>query len=442
MGKLPRRAPRSLPALREKLAALHLTLASVDARTARARLFPDTARVRRTASSRSAACCRDRARGRVRDAARRLLRGRRSARRRARTARRRPDALVVYGTKAFPNVALLRLLAEEGVGADVSTLGELAFAQAAGIAGERLVVHGNNKSDEELRGRGRGGRARRARRAERGRARARAAGVRARARARHAGRRGRHARGDPDRRTTARSSACRPTRRSSAIADARAPGSTSQGSTSTSARSSRDSTRALLDRRLARRVLRARRDELGWTPAVLDLGGGLGDPLHRASEPAPSRSREFVGRSSRGSRERLARTPSQLDPRAGPLARRPRGRDALPRRRREASSGGVDATSPSTAACPTTRARSSTARATTALLANRADEPPTGVFAVAGKHCESGDVLIERGRAAEPRRGDLLAVPATGAYTLAMGSTTTRVPRPAAVLVARRRGAR
>ena len=39
-----------------------------------------------------------------------------------------PDALVVYGTKAFPNVALMRLLAEEGLGADVSTLGELAFA--------------------------------------------------------------------------------------------------------------------------------------------------------------------------------------------------------------------------------------------------------------------------------------------------------------------------
>ena len=61
-----------------------------------------------------------------------------------------PGALLVYGTKAFANVALLKLLAEEGVGADVSTLGELAFAQAAGIPGERLVFHGNNKSEEEL----------------------------------------------------------------------------------------------------------------------------------------------------------------------------------------------------------------------------------------------------------------------------------------------------
>ena len=72
-------------------------------------------------------------------------------RRRARLFRRAAgDGLVVYGTKAFPNVALLRLLAEEGVGADVSTLGELGFARAAGLAGERVVVHGNNKSRDEL----------------------------------------------------------------------------------------------------------------------------------------------------------------------------------------------------------------------------------------------------------------------------------------------------
>src|SRR5207244_9091584 len=55
-----------------------------------------------------------------------------------------------YGRKAFPNVAILRLLAEEGIGADVSTLGELRFAREAGIGSQRLVVHGNNKSDEEL----------------------------------------------------------------------------------------------------------------------------------------------------------------------------------------------------------------------------------------------------------------------------------------------------
>src|SRR5213075_102317 len=62
-----------------------------------------------------------------------------------------PKALVVYGTKAFPNVALLRLFAGEGLGADVSTLGELRFARSAGMPAERIVFHGNNKSDDELR---------------------------------------------------------------------------------------------------------------------------------------------------------------------------------------------------------------------------------------------------------------------------------------------------
>jgi diaminopimelate decarboxylase len=73
----------------------------------------------------------------------------------------------------------------------------------------------------------------------------------------------------------------------------------------------------------------------------------------------------------------------------------------------------------------------------TALLANRADEEPTGTFTIVGKHCESGDLLIDAVSLPEPRRGDLLAVPATGAYTLAMSSTYNAVPRPAAVLVAR-----
>jgi diaminopimelate decarboxylase len=50
-------------------------------------------------------------------------------------------------------------------------------------------------------------------------------------------------------------------------------------------------------------------------------------------------------------------------------------------------------------------------------------------------HCESGDVLIDDVSLPSPRRGDLLAVPATGAYTLAMASSYNGVPRPAAVLV-------
>jgi diaminopimelate decarboxylase len=72
----------------------------------------------------------------------------------------------------------------------------------------------------------------------------------------------------------------------------------------------------------------------------------------------------------------------------------------------------------------------------TAMLANRPGDEVAGAYAVCGKHCESGDVMIERVALPEPRRGDLLAVPATGAYTLAMSSNYNGVPRPAAVLVA------
>ena len=81
----------------------------------------------------------------------------------------------------------------------------------------------------------------------------------------------------------------------------------------------------------------------------------------------------------------------------------------------------------------------STARATPRCSRTARTSSRTGVYTVAGKHCESGDVLIDAVELPEPRRGDILAVPATGAYTLAMSSTYNAVPRPAVVLVRRRR---
>jgi len=57
---------------------------------------------------------------------------------------------VAYATKAFLCVAMARLAHEEGMGLDVSTGGELHVALTAGVPADRLVLHGNNKSDEEL----------------------------------------------------------------------------------------------------------------------------------------------------------------------------------------------------------------------------------------------------------------------------------------------------
>ena len=69
-------------------------------------------------------------------------------------------------------------------------------------------------------------------------------------------------------------------------------------------------------------------------------------------------------------------------------------------------------------------------------LAGRASDAPDGPVMLVGKHCESGDVL---GTAlplpADVAAGDLLVMAATGAYTEAMASNYNRLPRPEAVLV-------
>ena len=57
---------------------------------------------------------------------------------------------VSYASKAFLCVAMARLVADEGMAIDVSTGGELHVALAADVPAERLVLHGNNKSDAEL----------------------------------------------------------------------------------------------------------------------------------------------------------------------------------------------------------------------------------------------------------------------------------------------------
>jgi diaminopimelate decarboxylase len=72
-----------------------------------------------------------------------------------------------------------------------------------------------------------------------------------------------------------------------------------------------------------------------------------------------------------------------------------------------------------------------------ALLANRMNAEPGPRVTVAGKHCESGDVLIKDVHLpADVAPGDLLCIPATGAYTYSMASNYNRVPRPPIVMVA------
>lgn len=61
------------------------------------------------------------------------------------------DFSVVFASKAFPCTAVLSLFAQEGLWCDVASGGELHLALAAGFPAERIVLHGNAKSEEELR---------------------------------------------------------------------------------------------------------------------------------------------------------------------------------------------------------------------------------------------------------------------------------------------------
>ncbi|HEV8105324.1 MAG TPA: diaminopimelate decarboxylase [Gaiellaceae bacterium] len=340
-----------------------------------------------------------------------------------------PDAQVVYGTKAFPSLAILRLFAEQGLGADVSTAGELEFARRAGILGERLVVHGNNKEDELLRD------ATAARAlivldslAELDRARGWGAtrflirvtpGIEADTHeavktAHHGSKFGL----PPD----------------DALEALELAGDAEGLHVHVGSQLQHFGASLMTVDWVAGFAARARA-ELGWTPSVVDLGGGLG--VRHVLEDPPFTVEEFVG----GLVGELGRAWKLQGLPAPQLILEP-GRSLVSRAGVTLYSvGGVKRASAATTYVTVDGGMSDNPRPAlygaryTALLANRAEEPATGAYAVAGKHCESGDVLIERVELPEPERGDVLAVPVTGAYTLAMSSTYNAVPRPAAVLV-------
>jgi diaminopimelate decarboxylase len=72
----------------------------------------------------------------------------------------------------------------------------------------------------------------------------------------------------------------------------------------------------------------------------------------------------------------------------------------------------------------------------TAVLASRVRGDDVTDVAVAGKYCETGDILIQKVALPLPRVGELIAVPVSGAYQLAMASNYNMAPRPAVVVVA------
>ena len=71
----------------------------------------------------------------------------------------------------------------------------------------------------------------------------------------------------------------------------------------------------------------------------------------------------------------------------------------------------------------------------TAVIANKASAPADTKVTIAGKCCESGDLIQEHTPLQQAEVGDILAVFSTGAYNYSMASNYNRIPRPALVMV-------
>lgn len=69
------------------------------------------------------------------------------------------------------------------------------------------------------------------------------------------------------------------------------------------------------------------------------------------------------------------------------------------------------------------------------VIANRMDEEETDLVTVAGKCCESGDLLLKDVKLQEAKEGDILAIGTTGAYNYSMSSNYNRIGKPAVVFV-------
>jgi diaminopimelate decarboxylase len=70
-----------------------------------------------------------------------------------------------------------------------------------------------------------------------------------------------------------------------------------------------------------------------------------------------------------------------------------------------------------------------------AVVANKMSAPLTETVTIAGKHCESGDILIKNAQLPKTQPGDILVVMGTGAYNYSMASNYNRLPRASAILV-------
>jgi diaminopimelate decarboxylase len=339
-----------------------------------------------------------------------------------------PDMHVVFASKAFPCTAVLALFAREGLWCDAASGGELHLALAAGFAPERIVLHGNAKSEAELR------------MALRHRVGLivldnfdeieRLSGLIAEGEGGDRGNGGQAVlvRVNPDVRGETHEKI------STGQADSKFGFSMAEAGEAiervrAAAGLSLEGLHAhigsqLLELEPFRRACR-QLAELGEFP-VLDVGGGLGVP-YLEGQPAPPSPEEYV-----------AAIVTALDGRGGRLLVEP-GRSLT-------ANAGVTLYTVESVKQNVSRwvavdgGMSDNLRpmlygaAYEAHVADRFGGATECVLA--GKHCESGDVLVRHALLDDPRPGDVIVTPATGAYGFAMANNYNGVPRPPVVFCA------
>ncbi len=360
---------------------------------------------------------------------------------------RYPRNEICYASKAFLTLAMARIIAEEGLSMDVASLGELHVALAADFPPDRLALHGNNKSREELELAVESrighvvadnfheltllGEIVHARQAEMNVLVRAAPGV------------------DPHTHRLIRTGQA-DTKFGFNIADGAALAAVRQvlatpglhfrgvhchiGSQLLDADTHAEAAEIMV------RLMQTIRDETGVVAEELNIGGGLG--VRYLSGQQPPSYDEFAARITTPLKAALDASGLPY-----PLLMQEPGRALV------AEAGVTLYTVGAIKTVPITEAPG--ARTYVAidgglsdnprpqlyeaeyecLLANKADQPAEELVTIAGKHCET-DILIWNARLADAEPGDILAVQTTGAYNHAMASNYNRFLRPAVVLVA------
>jgi len=354
-----------------------------------------------------------------------------------------PDASLYFAAKSCPSLAVLQVAAAEGLGIDVASAGELHVALAAGVPPQRLILHGNNKADADI-------------------VRAVEAGI------------GRIALDNFDDVDRVAAAAAHAGRRQAVLLRV-TPGV--QAHTHTYIQTGQEDSKFGLSIEAGLAMVAAERADahdslelvgvhahigsnifsydpfgktveilfdfladaekvLGLTFSEVNLGGGIGIPYVAGDFPVRlDLLAKLVGETAQQEAARHA----MVVPR---LAFEP-GRFLVGNAMVTLYSVGVVKEIPgvrtyvSVDGGMSDNIRPALYQAQyTALLANKARHEPSRTVTVAGMHCESGDVLVrDVGLPASVRRGDVLVVPATGAYGYSMASNYNLQPRPAVVLV-------